>query len=225
MTTSAEIKQWAFNLGADLCGIASVERFSDAPVGFHPRDVYPGTQSVIVIAIREHKSSLYATSPVPYTFSSSVALQKIFGITYDLISKLEERKIIAIAIPSEPYEYWDAENTTGKGILSLKHAAHLVGLGVIGRNTLLVNRKFGNLIRLSAIITNVQLDSDPIENFEFCTDACNLCINSCPGGAIGHNSVNQKKCRPNSSVNNKKGESLYVCNNCRKVCPYLTGFA
>ena len=36
MITNKEVKEIAYSLGADLCGIASVERFKDAPTGFHP---------------------------------------------------------------------------------------------------------------------------------------------------------------------------------------------
>jgi hypothetical protein len=42
--TSAEIKELARRNGADLCGIAPVERFEHAPAGFHPSDIYPGTK-------------------------------------------------------------------------------------------------------------------------------------------------------------------------------------
>lgn len=35
-------------LGADICKIAAVDRFKDAPKGFHPRDIYPECQSVVV---------------------------------------------------------------------------------------------------------------------------------------------------------------------------------
>ena len=38
--TAGEIKSIAFDLGADLCGIAPVDRFSSAPKGFHPIDIY-----------------------------------------------------------------------------------------------------------------------------------------------------------------------------------------
>ena len=220
MVNSEKIKNWASNLGADLCGIAPVERFSNAPKGFHPTDVYSETKSVIVIACRELESSLYSKSPVPYTFSSDIALQKVFRIMYELICQMENSKTIAIPIPTEPYEYWDAENLTGKGIISLKHAGYNAGLGSFGRNSLLLNRKYGNLIRLGAIISNSELDPDPIDDFEFCTDTCNRCTDECKGDAILNGSVIKKFCRPHSSQKNKKGELLYVCNNCRKVCPY-----
>lgn len=47
---SSKVKEILFSLGADLCGIASVDRFDDAPQGFHPLDVLPSCKSVISFA-------------------------------------------------------------------------------------------------------------------------------------------------------------------------------
>ena len=38
---SREVKRIMFSLGADLCGIANVWRFDDAPEGYHTLDVLP----------------------------------------------------------------------------------------------------------------------------------------------------------------------------------------
>jgi epoxyqueuosine reductase len=224
MKTTAEIKNGAYQFGADLCGVANVERFNETQKGFHPFDIYSGTKSVIVIATREAESTLYSKSHIPYTFSSEMALRKIFNITYNLCLELEKSGVIAVPIPSEPYEYWDEESMTGKGILSLKHAGYLAGLGVIGRNTLLMNQKYGNLIRLGAILCNKELESDPLADFTFCSDLCNQCVNNCPTGAINGGSVQQSACRMHSNYTNEKGYSLETCNVCRKICPYRSGF-
>jgi epoxyqueuosine reductase QueG len=224
MITSTEIKEMARVSGADLCGIAPVERFKNAPDGFHPFDIFPGTKSVITIAKHEIESTLHSKSAVAYTFATEMILGEIYRITMDMIVKLEHKGYIAIPIPSEPYEYWDEKEMTGKGIMSLKHAAYLSGLGVFGRNTLLMNRKYGNLLRLGAIITDAIIEGDPLDDFSPCDDSCNLCLKSCPVGAIkGDKKVIQKYCRQNSSIVNKKGYNLYVCNICRKVCPYRAG--
>lgn len=223
MITSPEIKKMAMRCGADLCGIAPVERFEHAPKGFHPYDIYPQAKSVITIARREIESKLHSKSAVTYTFATEMILQEVFRITIKLACELEKKGVIAIPIPSEPYEYWDEKELTGKGILSLKHAAYLSGLGVIGKSTLLINRKYGNSIRLGAIITNAKLEGDPIEDFIPCKETCNLCINSCPVGAINGLSVMQKKCRPNSGIITKRGYTLYTCHTCRQVCPYRAG--
>ena len=34
--TKKEIKERLYELGADLCGIAGVDRFGEAPEGYHP---------------------------------------------------------------------------------------------------------------------------------------------------------------------------------------------
>lgn len=52
MVQRAELKAVARNLGADLAGIAPVERFAGAPEGFKPTDIMPGAQSVVVMAKR-----------------------------------------------------------------------------------------------------------------------------------------------------------------------------
>lgn len=39
--TKKEIKERLYELGADLCGIAGVDRFGEAPEGYHPLDVLP----------------------------------------------------------------------------------------------------------------------------------------------------------------------------------------
>lgn len=45
--TNSEIKELCRSLGAELLGIASVERFVNAPKGHHPADVMPTAKSVI----------------------------------------------------------------------------------------------------------------------------------------------------------------------------------
>lgn len=48
--TAGEIKSIAFDLGADLCGIAPVESFACAPTGFYPTDIFGDCRSVLVFA-------------------------------------------------------------------------------------------------------------------------------------------------------------------------------
>lgn len=45
------IKEFILGLGADVCGVAHIHRFSKAPAGFHPSDIFPGCQGVIVFGI------------------------------------------------------------------------------------------------------------------------------------------------------------------------------
>ena len=50
--TSKLVKGTARELGADMVGIASVDRFEGAPQGHGPLELLPSAKSVIVAAIR-----------------------------------------------------------------------------------------------------------------------------------------------------------------------------
>jgi epoxyqueuosine reductase QueG len=223
MIESQEVKRMAKELGADLVGIASVQRFEAAPEGFKPTDIFPDARSVIALAKRFPNGVFSAGSPVPYTFASSVTLQEVFRLTYGLGLRLEDFGVTAIPVPSEPYEHWEEEKKEGRGLMSLKHIGYLAGLGVMGKNTLLTNDRYGNLITLGAVLVNIPLKEDPLADYSFCGSDCDICLSHCPAGAIDGRAVNQKKCREGSQMVTRKGYFLYTCNLCRKTCPSRTG--
>lgn len=224
MISAKEIKKIVLGLGADVCGIAPVDRFELAPKGFRPTDLYPSAKSVVVFAKKLPESVYYTKSCIPYSFVDDIALHEVLRLTFEISVKLERHQIKAVPVPSEPYEYWDQETMTGKGLLSLKHAGYLAGLGVIGRNSLLNHPDLGNLIKLGAVVTDADLEADPILHDEFCSDDCNLCIDSCPSGALSMEAVLQKNCRLNAEGSTPKGAPITVCYTCRKVCPHRAGW-
>jgi len=46
-----QIREYILGLGMDVCGFASVDRFGEAPVGFHPRDIFPDCRSAVVLGL------------------------------------------------------------------------------------------------------------------------------------------------------------------------------
>lgn len=220
---NSEIKETAYASGADICGIASIERFTTAPEGFHPTDIYSDTKSVVVFARRFPAGAVKSENPFPYSISEEIVTDQIRYITYNFSLLLEDKGIIAVPVYTEPYSYWDKETMTGKGDLSLKHAGYLAGLGVFGRNHLLYNYKFGNMIKLGALLINKQIEPDEIQSFTFCKDNCLLCIKNCPSTALAADSVNQKKCRNQSEGLSIKGYPITTCTVCRTICPYCFG--
>ena len=219
MITPDQMKQLARDLGADLCGIAHVDRFAEAPKGFRPRDIYPQAKSVVVIAKRFPDAALVSENPVPYTFACDTILSEVHQIICQLSVHLQDLGVTAVPIPSEPYMYWDEERMEGRGIMSLRHAGYLAGLGILGRNTLLTNGTFGNRITLGALLLDAELKGDPIVTDQSCPDNCRACIDACPVKALDGVTVIQKQCREKSQIVTQKGYSLYVCNRCRVVCP------
>ena len=226
MTSSRAIKKSISQYGADICGVASAARFANAPKGFHPCDVYPDCRSVVVFASRFPLSTLQAKTNAPYTLVRNRMVDKLDGISFCVSDELETEGVASVAIPSaEPYDYWDADRTHGRGILSLKHAGVLAGLGVLGKNTLLLNDRFGNMIWLGAILVSIDLEPDPIASYEGCTSECRLCIDACPQQALDGITIDQKSCRQRSISHTPGGGWVLSCNICRKICPYHDGLS
>jgi epoxyqueuosine reductase len=219
-----EIKLRVRELGADLCGIASVERFADAPAGFHPTDVSKDCKSVIAIASRFPVSTLTTSSPAAYTFVRHRLVDKLDSITFQLSSELESLGSCAIPVPSsDPYDYWDESRKHGQGIISLKHAAVRAGLGQIGKNTLLLNDQLGNMLWLGAVLTDQELEPDLLAAYEACIPSCRICLDSCPAKALDGVTIKQQNCRSISGKSTEGGGFVYSCNLCRKICPQHQG--
>ena len=56
--TIEELKQYAKSFGADLVGIASLDRFEGCPPQMDPRFIMPEAKSMIVMAFRVMRGSL-----------------------------------------------------------------------------------------------------------------------------------------------------------------------
>jgi Uncharacterized Fe-S protein len=220
------VKAIALELGADLCGIAPVSRFNQAPEGFRPTDIFSNCKSVVVFAKSLPTGAIFAKSCVPYTHINNVLTIEVDRMGIIIALALEKEGVKAVPIPSDdPYEHWESERSYGRAILSLRHAGYLAGLGVLGKNTLLINKDFGNMIQIGAVLVNIELEPDPIATYKGCLDECNKCIDSCPEGAINGITVDQHKCRPISNFKNEKGYFLKKCSLCRTECPNCLGIS
>jgi epoxyqueuosine reductase len=223
-TDAAAVKQLAASLGADLCGIAPVNRFDIAPAGFRPVDIYKRTKSVIVFAKRLPTEILFAESCIPYTQVNALIAQEVDRLSLSFSLALQDRGIRNVMVPTDdPYESWDEANKHGQAILSMRHAAMLAGLGKLGRNNLLINKKYGNMIQIGAILADGEFDYDEIAEYEVCIEGCSACLDVCPQKALDGTTVDQSECRKLANYKNEKGYMLKRCWKCRSVCPQATG--
>ena len=71
-----KIRQIVLDLGADACGVAGIERFSGAPAGFHPADVFPACKSMIVF-LKKYPAGLRDVSPrIVYIHANDLFFQR-----------------------------------------------------------------------------------------------------------------------------------------------------
>ncbi|MDD6733594.1 MAG: epoxyqueuosine reductase [Lachnospiraceae bacterium] len=224
MNMKETIRDKILNLGADVCGFGGMERFVQAPENFHPTDLYPDCKTVIAVGIALPKGLLCIEPRLIYGHFNADVVHKVDEIVF-LAAKIIEKEYdgICVPIPSDgPYEYWEAETMTGKGLLSMKHVAVACGLGQIGKGSLLLNPEYGNRLTLGAILTDLVFESDPLSR-NICIPECTKCLDSCPVLAIQDKSVIQKKCRQNTYGNTARGFDTVDCNRCRRECPMRDG--
>ncbi|MBM4157838.1 MAG: tRNA epoxyqueuosine(34) reductase QueG [Ignavibacteria bacterium] len=101
------------------------------------------------------------------------------------------------------------------------------GIGWQGKNTIVINKKFGSFFFIGNILINKKLDYDkPVENL---CGKCRKCIEACPTGALYddykldanlciayHTIENQKIIPRNVNLNGW----IFGCDICQEVCPY-----
>ena len=228
------VKEYGLNAGASVVGIASAKDFSSAPEGFNPIDAMEGCLSVIVLGSPIPKEAILADDTVGFIDVRNTVNKKINDITKDVEKWIKGRGYKAQAVVGMSGKWVERDGRKVQvGSISLKHAAELAGLGVIGRNYLLINPQYGNLLWFSAILTNLDLTPDQrfvagtsnLKNFDynFC-DGCSICVEACPSGALDNYPVtfDRKKCDGTMfKMIDKKWEIM--CFLCRKMCPYCLG--
>lgn len=226
---STDAKRIAAELGADLCGIAPVNRFVAAPSGHHPQDIFPGCRSVIVLACEFSRDALEVTSP-DYTNARNAMAVKMDALACQLAGELQALGVGTFTKRSMGPCKWDDDGRY-RDTLSLKHAAVLAGLGKIGRNTLLINDRFGNMLWMSAVLADADLSPDPLAVYSACLPGCRKCVQSCPVRALDSIWMQQQRCydyayrSSSGAIDSDICDERIICNTCRVVCPNAFGIA
>ncbi len=221
MIDSKEVKEIMFSLGADLCGIAGLDRFEDAPKGYHPRDVLPQCRSVISFGCRFPTGTLQCTSHVPYTRVRNSITSKMDAIALDFCIEMEKRGAVCVPIPTNESQ-WDENTGRWRSVVSLKHAAQAAGLGTIGRHSLLITPEFGSMVWLGAVLCIRELEPDNLQD-SLC-DGCNRCVEICPVHALDAPQLDQQKCWDYAFGDDQETKNWRIsCHKCRDICPYNLG--
>jgi epoxyqueuosine reductase len=200
------IVEKAKELGASLAGIARIEDlkasisyeiYSQKPFYETYDRKSPNYQKFEGVTWRgEHKSVLVWALVHPITEPElDWWSMKVKGFTPgNGIMRMQSRKLriwmgeeLGISALSLPYqiEYGGA---------FLKDSAALAGLGVIGKNNLLVTPEFGTRVRLRGIFMEVELEPTGPSDFDPCNGCDMPCHRACPREAFRSGSFERALC-------------------------------
>jgi len=226
---SSEVKRFALEKGADLVGIASVDRFREQPIERQPEQLLASAKSVIVVGVR-----VLADTIKPNLLLSALhhITLNIFHnqIAYEIGRFLDDHGYHAVVVPhrignldpdlrSSPDYMEIYPKLFG---ISTRHAAVEAGLGMFGKNRLLLTPRFGPRQRLAAVVTDADLAADPKltleERLPLCPPHCKACFSACPGEALSLEGIDWKKC--NDVIRPHNGQYGYsACSECMLSCP------
>ena len=219
--TSREVKEIAYGLGAELCGIAGLDRFASAPEGYHPLHAWPGCRSVISFACRFPAAGASCKNDVIYTRVRNSVTGKMDAIALDLCIELEKQGIACVPIPTNESR-WDEKTGRWRSIVSQKHAAQAAGLGAIGRHSLLITPELGSMVWLGCVLCGEELEADLIR--EPVCDNCGKCVEVCPAHALDGKELVQQACWDHAFGDDPEKRVWRIsCHACRDVCPYCLG--
>jgi epoxyqueuosine reductase len=241
------IKSEAIRLGFDAVGVAPAVappgypnflRWLDAGHGAgmdylrrnlaaraHPSSVLEGVRSVIVVSL------VYGQTARP-TVQESDARGKVAqyaqGGDYHTLIWRKLEALLAWLRSERP-------EVTGRAVadtapLLERDFARLAGLGWIGKNTMLIDRRLGSFTFLGALLVDAELEYDAPHEADHC-GSCTLCLDLCPTQAFtGPYDLDARRCisywtiehrgvMPEATASELDGW-VFGCDVCQDVCPW-----
>ena len=181
------IADQSISLGASLVGVARVKTLLASPshrlipVGQRIREA----ASVVVLALA-HPEKQPGMDLWDNRKGRTPGNRQLISIARKL-AKWLRRSYSTEAAPL-PYN-------ANRGGVFLKDAAVLAGLGVMGRNNLLITPQFGPRVRLGALLLKRSLpETGPLEGFAPCRDCHRPCMQACPQKAFHGGSYQVQRC-------------------------------
>lgn len=244
-TLSVLIKEKAYELGFDLCGIAPSRALKerediiktwcssgmngemnylsrDIEKRINPESLVPGAKSLVVTGLNYYTDKQQSEPGVP------VISRYAYGEGYQDVIKRKLNKLLIFIKTIESGA--EGRSFSDSAPLLEKAWAAEAGIGWQGKHSVVINKKIGSFFFIGILILNIELDYDEPLAGEFC-GSCRLCIDLCPTGAINENrTIDARKCLANLTIEkrgpvpeefiSKMGRRVYGCDRCQEVCPW-----
>jgi epoxyqueuosine reductase len=232
MHMNSDLQEFTRTLGADFFGVADLSLAHDAIlaqggplIASYPRVVSVGIELMHAIVDQLPQRDNRAVAINYRQHGYEVINQRLDYLASQIGSWIQRQGYKAMPIPSSQR----VDNERICAAFSHKLAAHLAGLGWIGKSCLLVTPEAGPRVRWVSILTDAPLKvtGQPIE--ERCGN-CRECVDICPvhaftGEPFRPNEPREKRYRADlcdryfASMKAKDAEAA-ICGLCLYVCSY-----
>ncbi len=242
------IKEKALEIGFHLVGIAPAVRYPEAEfyrqwiakgfageMGYMTRNVekredcqvlFPPARSVIVCGMSYHSP---IASSAEYSLPSKGWISRYaWGDDYHILLKNKLYTFLKF-IQEESKSPVEAKVCVDTTPILERIYGKYAGLGWIGKNSCLLNQRYGSWFFLGEILINLDMDYD-LPAPERC-GTCTRCLDACPTGAlIAPRILAARKCISYLTIEFKGiipeefriaiGNNVFGCDRCQEVCPW-----
>lgn len=189
----------------------------------HPSSVLNGVRSVIMLAVQ------YRTEePRRAADGQGRVSRYAWGLDYHDVLWAKMRQLADFIRQAEPSA--KVRGVVDTAPLLEREFAMLAGLGWIGKNTMLLNKKLGSWFFLAAVLTDLQLEYDVPFRADHCR-TCRACLDACPTDAfVAPYVLNARRCISYLTIELKEaipielrsnmGDWVFGCDICQEVCPW-----
>ena len=185
------VKELAYKLGADLVGVANIERFENAPIRMSPQGILPSAKSVIVCAVHHPDAAIELDGEIHPQVLGPYRIQYIMNDKLDVLSFRIARMLDDLGYATVPiassniwrYRGYKDMDAVFAPDMSHIYAAVCAGLGELGWNGLCITPEYGARNRFISIITEAELTPTPLYSGKKLCDMCGECVRKCPTNA------------------------------------------
>ena len=182
------IASQAISMGASLLGATPIAPLLASPTHrlFPVKQQVSKARSVVVLALA-HTERQPEMDWWDNQAGRTPGNRQLTKINQQLVNWL--KKTYAAEASDRPY------NVGGGGIF-LKDAAVLAGLGVVGKNNLLITPQYGPRVRLRALILDLPIQyKGALDDFAPCDTCDGPCLQACPQNAFQEGSYQRNRCQ------------------------------
>lgn len=199
-----------------------------------PHRVLPGARSVVMLGISYWTENLRGGAKDGRPVWARYALHEDY---HDTIrpALAAAGKLLETMFGAAPEDHrWYVDT----GPVLERSWAVRAGLGFTGKNAMLVSRRHGNWLLLSAILTRVAFEPDPpvaenrpADKVGLLCGKCTRCLDACPTDAFPQpGTLDARRCVSYQTIENKGaiprdlragiGTRIFGCDACLEVCPW-----